>query len=422
MAKRIIPPYLQAIDNPLLKSSFDKTMYERLLSIICNLNDAHTTHTIKKDSQLVEWIIQMTPALQDSSQFKYELQTRCRWILSGRNSFPKCQFCGKEYGMNKFQPIRYEYSKWCSNKCRQSDPIVVARTKATKLRNHGDPHYCNPKKIAQTSMKHFGVSNPNKCRAVREKIENTNLKNYGHKCVMSAQRVKDKVRQTCLDNYGYPCSLMVPSVIEKCIKTWIYNYGVDHPMKSDIGKKKVRDGFMRRYGVDHNMKSPIGYAEYQQGVIKKYGVTHISHVPEIQIKQHRKYLYDGIYFDSAPEIAFYIWLVDNNIAFEYHPKLGLSYLVDGKQHVYFADFILPNGVMVEIKGDQFFDKDGNLCCPYHNKDNKMTNVYKAKWQCMLDNNVVVLKSKEYRFFLDYVSQKYGKDYLASFRVNKSKKF
>jgi hypothetical protein len=30
-----------------------------------------------------------------------------------------------------------------------------------------------------------------------------------------------------------------------------------------------------------------------------------------------KYMYDSIKFDSAPELAFYIWLKDNNIEFEY---------------------------------------------------------------------------------------------------------
>lgn len=360
----------------------------------------------------------MTPNLKDTEQFKYELSTRCRWILSGRSDFPICKFCKKQFGHNRNLPIRFDYSQWCSNRCRQSDPIVVARTKATKFKNHGDPHYCNTKKIAETSMKHFGVSNPNKCRAVREKIEHTNLKTYGFKNAASAQCVKDKMKQTCLDTYGYPCTLMVPETIAKYVQTWLDHYGVDHPMKSDIGKKKVRNGFMKHYGVDHNMKSSIGYAEYQQGVIKKYGVPHISQVPEIQAKQRRKYLYNNEFFDSAPELAFYIWLKDNNIQFEYHPMHGLKYTINGKDHYYFADFSIGEKTLVEIKGDQFFDENGNLCCPYQHKENPdLDAIYQAKWQCMIDNHVVVLKSKEYKLFLDYVACKYGKDYLQSFRVD-----
>ena len=41
--------------------------------------------------------------------------------------------------------------------------------------------------------------------------------------------------------------------------------------------------------------------------------------------------------------------------------------------------------------------------------------YEAKHQCMLINNVKILRSAEYSKFLDYVSNKYGKDYLSQFR-------
>ena len=38
--------------------------------------------------------------------------------------------------------------------------------------------------------------------------------------------------------------------------------------------------------------------------------------------------------------------------------------------------------------------------------------YEMKHQCMLINNVKILRSAEYSKFLDYVSSKYGKDYLS----------
>ena len=44
--------------------------------------------------------------------------------------------------------------------------------------------------------------------------------------------------------------------------------------------------------------------------------------------------------------------------------------------------------------------------------------YEAKHQCMLMNNIKILRSAEYSKFLDYVSSKYGKDYLLSFRSSK----
>lgn len=125
--------------------------------------------------------MQKTPMLKDTESFSVDLQTRCRWILSGRSDFPVCRFCGKKFGFTRNLQVRYDYSEWCSNKCRQTDPIVVARTKATKFKNHGDENYCNADKIAQTFLKKYGVSNPNKLKAVRDKIEQTNIERYGFK-------------------------------------------------------------------------------------------------------------------------------------------------------------------------------------------------------------------------------------------------
>jgi len=38
---------------------------------------------------------------------------------------------------------------------------------------------------------------------------------------------------------------------------------------------------------------------------------------EIRKKTSHIYLYNGIFFDSSPELAFYIYLEDNQVNFEY---------------------------------------------------------------------------------------------------------
>lgn len=64
-------------------------------------------------------------------------------------------------------------------------------------------------------------------------------------------------------------------------------------------------------------------------------------------------------FDSIYEIAYYIWLVDNNIRFKYEPDMSILYIFDGKQHWYMPDFIVE-GKIIEIKGDHFFKEDGTM--------------------------------------------------------------
>ena len=127
-----------------------------------------------------------------------------------------------------------------------------------------------------------------------------------------------------------------------------------------------------------------------------------------------------INFDTAPELAYFIWLKDNNIDFEYHPQKFFEYEFEGRIHRYFPDFFVENKY-IEIKGDQFFKPDGTMFCPYRNKTisdkiyEQRCRMYEAKQQCMTKNGVVILKSADYKIYIDYVRNKYGHDYLKKFR-------
>lgn len=159
--------------------------------------------------------------------------------------------------------------------------------------------------------------------------------------------------------------------------------------------------------------------------ITKYGITNGGGSYLAHSKMHRKYYFNGQYFDSAPEIAYFIWLTDNQINFEYQPQQPFTYAFNGKLYNYFVDFKV-NKQYIEIKGDQFFNADDILFCPYRKKTwtdeqyAKINERYKAKHQCMLKNNIIILRSKEYNIFIEYIAQKYGKNYLKQFRVNKLK--
>ena len=423
---RVIPPYLMPNENQLLKSDYDIEMYNELVKLLTCLDDNRPLQTIKKHyPDLLKWIYVITPKLQDTDQFTFQLYTHCRWILSGRSDFPICRFCGKQFGFNKDIPIRYDYSEWCSNRCRQTDPLVVARTKATKFKNHGDENYCNVEKITQTFYANYGVSNPNKCRSVREKIEQTCLRDYGYKCASQSPIVKMKMQQTNLDRRGVTSPLADPVAREKGKQTSWTVYGTEFPIQSDIVKERVKEGFIEHYGVDHNMRSPEGLQYWKECFTAKYGVDNPSKCPEIRAKIRRKYMYCGIQFDSKPELAYYIWLTDHNIAFEYQPHYAFEYVYASKTHLYFPDFRIGDQY-VEIKGDQFFAEDGKMICPYRNKQwsdqqyQAICEQFEAKHQCMIQNNVKILRFNDYKLYLNYISQVYGKDYLKQFRVNTSK--
>ena len=77
------------------------------------------------------------------------------------------------------------------------------------------------------------------------------------------------------------------------------------------------------------------------------------------------------------------------------------------------DFLVENQ-LIEIKGRQFLNEDGTWRNPYNKNQNE---ICEAKHQCVLKNNVKILYFNNYKKYLDYINDKYGKDYLKKFKNN-----
>lgn len=98
--------------------------------------------------------------------------------------------------------------------------------------------------------------------------------------------------------------------------------------------------------------------------------------------------YKGIYCDSSWELAFVIYHLDNNLQISRCSELR-KYIFDNKEHIYIPDFVTDEGI-IEIKG------------------------YKTKqWEAKENQNpdVKVLYKNDIKFYLEYVVQKYGNDYI-----------
>lgn len=124
-------------------------------------------------------------------------------------------------------------------------------------------------------------------------------------------------------------------------------------------------------------------------------------------------------------MCYYIWLKDNKIDFEYHPNISFKYSYDRKEHKYYPDFKVEDKI-IEIKGDQFFNEDGTMRYPYFLKENSeeykkyINERFEAKHQCMLENNVEILKYADYSKFISYVEDKYGKSFLEQYKKSNIK--
>ena len=126
--------------------------------------------------------------------------------------------------------------------------------------------------------------------------------------------------------------------------------------------------------------------------------------------------------------SLHIYLKNQKVNFLFQPREYFEYIFNNKKHTYFPDFKIDD-VFYELKGDHFFkDKDisKEMICPFRHKDWGEDQYllecqkYEAKHQCMIQNNVVILTSKDYQKYIDYVNEKYGRDFLKNCKVSSSK--
>lgn len=188
-------------------------------------------------------------------------------------------------------------------------------------------------------------------------------------------------------------------------ETWLKTLGVDNPNKSNVVKAKARKTCLKKYGTIYYTQTEEYKQRSMKSKLEKYGDAFYSGFVI--------YYYDNIFFRSKPELCFYIYNKDQGKDIVYEPHPYFKYQCEDKEYYYKPDFLLENK-LYEIKGDYFFDDAGNLINPY---DRSLDNVAKAKQLCMEEHNVTVLKSDKYMFYVDYVKEKYGTDYIETFRYH-----
>lgn len=98
--------------------------------------------------------------------------------------------------------------------------------------------------------------------------------------------------------------------------------------------------------------------------------------------------YKGIRCDSSWELAWILYNLDHNITF-YRNKKSYEYIWEGKVRRYYPDFILEDGTVIEIK-------------------NFITEQVIAKASAVA--NIKIICKEEIKLYLDYVIEKYGKDF------------
>lgn len=277
-------------------------------------------------------------------------------------------------------------------------------------------------KIKQINRKKYGVDYFFQSKAFQEKREKTLIEKYGSKEEFYKLQNK-KAEETFKKNhtetkgeflknafqskYNVENARNLDFVNEKIKSTCQEKYNSNSPLENNEINKKGKQTFFNKYGV----KSTFAFDDVRQKskktMKKKYGVELPGLSSEIMAKAHGKYVYNNILFDSSWEIAYYIWLKDNNIDFEYHPNIKFEFWFNSEKHFYFPDFIVDNNI-IEIKGNHFLSKDDKWINPYKPE---LNDLYEAKHQCLVKHNVNIIL--DCSIYINFVNEKYGKTFLSS---------
>ncbi len=324
------------------------------------------------------------------NNFKISIPTKIYWMINNIKDYPVCSVCGKQVTrdvQNIFQGYCQGSNKniHCSLNCSRDDETEKKMAKQTKLLKYGNENYVNTKLIKMNKLKNHGDEKWNN----RKQYKETCIKKYGKPNFVNYQKAKNTRYKKYNGRYESK------ETTEKRNKTCIEKYGVENPLKN----KKI---------INKRLKT----------MVKLYGVKYASQSPELIAKSRARYYYGGMQFHSKPELAYYIWLIDNNEKFIFHPvKMRIRYKDKfGKEHLYYPDFYIESSkTLVEIKGDNQFDSNGNMI---NISNRNLDYVAQAKYECMIKNHVKIIRNKEYKKYLDYVKNKYGSTYLQSFKRRK----
>ena len=302
---------------------------------------------------------------------EYTVATKVYWLINGLEDFPKCMNskCSNTFEHRNVISLDKGYRKHCCPQCaKDSDE--------------------RKRLYVEACRRNYGVDNISQYEGTKKKKEEKAFATYGVKNVAQADEVKKTIAGTNKDRYGASTYLHSAQGEEHKKKSCLEKYGVDSFSKTLMHTEMMKATNRKNYGTDW----PQQNREFMRNMLKKYA-------------------YDGMNFDSAVELAIYIWCKDNGISFEYQPNIVFYYECNKTTHAYEPDFLIE-GKLVEVKGDHFFKEDGTMQNPF---DHSQDALYEAKHQCMLNNDVEIWRHEQYDVYVKYVEEKYGKDYLKQFK-------
>lgn len=269
-----------------------------------------------------------------------------------------CEVCGKPV---KFSAYYLGYKKTCSLSCAGKS----ASQKGTPIK-----------------LERYGSINN------RQKMEKTKIERYGDPNYNNWE----KSHETKQERYGDPNF----NNISKAKETSLQKYGVDNVSKLPATVEKIKSTNLKRRGVEFPSQDPE--------VIKK-----------MRESSKKKYMYEGMSFDSSWELAFYIMNKDAGHKVVREPIM-IPYESRGVTYYYIPDFSV-NGALYEMKGSQLIKDDVWVPSPESlrvtDDPEALKEKMRDKQRCAEANNVEVIDHVKIKPYLLYCTAKFGSPNWAS---------
>lgn len=256
------------------------------------------------------------------------------------------------------------------------------------------------------------------CPICNRLISRNNLKKHLHSHETHPDYQKSLAKRQSVDHDGLECKycgklcknkLSLSQHEVRCKKNSNHKIckGNSYALKEYVKKNGVWNKGLNKE-IDPRV-AKVGKTHHARHLLGLYDYSHNKHSEETKEKIRKQKLelcakqgtnlcgkglrgyYKGIYCQSSWELAYVIYQLDHNIVFERNKK-GFKYILDGIERTYYPDFYLPESdTYVEIKG--YYDRKTK------EKEKQFT------------GNLVVYKKEEMNDIINYVTNKYGKDFV-----------
>lgn len=310
-----------------------------------------------------------------------------------------CPICGKPTPRKSI--IMRGYKSTCCEQCHKI--FSVQNWRESQKRNHNGGYYSGTQEYRDRRKKdcqeQFGCDYYWQAKEIKEKRKQSMLEHHGVEHTMQKQEFKEIAKEhrekTNLEKYGYKHNWSSPELRERGqYKTCLEKFGVKFPAQNKEVLEKMKETTKKLYNREHYTQTD----EFKNKIREFWkNLTEEELVSIVKSRKHKYKAPNGKTYDSSWEYKFELYLVEHKINYEYQSSTTFKWIdYNGKERTYIPDFKLiteNDEELVEIKGDYFFDKDGNFFDPYNKTEEGYYNAQR-KYECMIKNGVKILLSSD----------------------------